>query len=345
MNRQGTQSKLGTPRRAATAGLGVTMVVLAGVALAPPIVEAQQTVATVPVGEATISGALELSGSRAAIGSHAAITAGTSTVPITLTRGGKILLCRSTSVQLSTDSSLGSSARPGDDAIMLALDHGALEEHDTPGKYSDVILTPDLRILISAPGKANLSLRVSANGDTCIGNQGANAPYVTVTNLFSGGVYRVQPNQRVLFEGGSTSSVVDNEAESCGCPAEASEPDSQAGLGFGHGNHHQKAKPITAAEKENPFPIAESEGLAPRPTMPTTPAVPVGQIETEVETPITYNSGEPPPPPAPKAIEAVPTEKVAQQAAQSGEKHPQHRYHANFFTDVGHFFSHLFGHR
>lgn len=313
--------------------------------------QAQQTqkpVAYVPVGAATISGSLEVTGDRAAIGSHATITAGESTVPITLTRGGQILVCRSTSVQLSTDSSLGPDARPGDDAIMLALDQGALEEHDTPGKYSDVILTPDLRILISAPGKADLTLHVSSNGDTCIGNRGANAPYVTVTNLFSGGVYRVQPNQRVLLEGGSTSSVVDDESEPCGCPPPANAPETQAeplGLGFGHGTRHQKPKPLTQAEKENPFPLAESEGLAPKPALPTTPAVPEGQIATEVETPITFNSAEPAPPPAPKARTAESAENVAGPSTEQRPKHPKHRHRGGFFTDLGHFFSHLFGHR
>jgi len=178
----------------------------------------QKPVAYAPTENATVSGSLEVKNGRAAIGSHATLTAGDATVPVTLARGGQINVCRSTTVQISTDSTLGKSQRPGDDAIMLALDHGAMEEHGKPGKYSDVILTPDLRILVSGPGKADLSLRVGMNGDTCIDNHGAHAPYVTVTNLFSGGVYRVQPNQRVLLESGDTSRVVDNEPEPCGCP-------------------------------------------------------------------------------------------------------------------------------
>ena len=55
-------------------------------------------------------------------------------------------------------------------------------------------------------------------GDTCLDNHGAHAPYVLASSLFEGGAYRVQPNQRVLFEHGSLHEVVDNEQEPCGCP-------------------------------------------------------------------------------------------------------------------------------
>jgi len=39
---------------------------------------------------------------------------------------------------------------------MIAIDHGALEAHYLPGQYSDVLLSPDLRILISPPGQVDL---------------------------------------------------------------------------------------------------------------------------------------------------------------------------------------------
>jgi len=297
----------------------------------------QKPVAYAPTENATVSGSLEVKNGRAAIGSHATLTAGDATVPVTLARGGQINVCRSTTVQISTDSTLGKSQRPGDDAIMLALDHGAMEEHGKPGKYSDVILTPDLRILVSGPGKADLSLRVGMNGDTCIDNHGAHAPYVTVTNLFSGGVYRVQPNQRVLLESGDTSRVVDNEPEPCGCPAAPTE----LAAGLHHGNHRHKGTPQTKAEKENPFPLAESEGLKPPPAPSSTPAVPIGQVHAEVEAPITYNSAQP-----------VPVTSAAKPARGAGSSSPgdeatvqtPHR-HRGFFGSIGHFFAHLFGHK
>src|SRR5208283_1429294 len=58
-------------------------------------------------------------------------------------------------------------------------------------------------------------------------------------SVFDGGAYRVQPGQRVMFERGSLTEVVDHEKETCGCP------------------------PPTP--KGNEFQLAKSEGLAPTP--------------------------------------------------------------------------------
>jgi hypothetical protein len=102
---------------------------------------------------------------------------------------------------------------------MMALDRGAIEANYAVGKYSDVLLTPDLRILISGPGQADLSIRVNTQGDTCVDNHGADAPYVTVSSQLEGGAYRVLPDQRVNFQHGSLREVVDHEPEPCGCPA------------------------------------------------------------------------------------------------------------------------------
>ncbi len=323
------------PRRFAASLPGLAALLLLACASASANAQQQKPVAYVPTDNATVSGSLEVANGRAAIGSHATIGAGDETVPITLARGGHIDVCRSTSVQLSTDNSLSEANHPGDDAIMLALDHGAIEEHDQPGKYSDVILTPDLRILVSGPGKADLSLRVGTNGDTCIDNHGTHAPYVTVTNLFSAGVYRVQANQRVLLEGGDTSRVVDNEPEPCGCPPAPTE----LATGLHHGAHRHEGERTTKAEKENPFPLAESEGLKPPPAPPTTPVVPVGQVHAEVEAPITYNSAEPAPPAAPTKTAHGTSEASSSGAAAATEPHP----HRGFFGSIGHFFAHLFG--
>ena len=61
-------------------------------------------------------------------------------------------------------------------------------------------------------------MRLGSEGDTCVDNAGANAPYVVVTSVFDGGIYRVQPGQRVMFQHGSLHEVVDQEKEPCGCP-------------------------------------------------------------------------------------------------------------------------------
>ena len=95
----------------------------------------------------------------------------------------------------------------------------------------------------------------------------------------------MRPNQRVLFEHGSLREVVDHESEPCGCPpAELVAGTTAAGVG---------------ASKGPPFPLAESEGLAPVPQLTTQAAVPVGETQTQVTVPLTYNGAVAPVSPAP----------------------------------------------
>jgi hypothetical protein len=180
-----------------------------------------------------------------------------------------------------------------------------------------------------------------------VDNHGANAPYVTVTSQFEGGVYRVQPNQRVMFEHGSLQQVVDNEAEPCGCPSAAAPPVAVASSG---------AKPQpgkTAAEVANPFPLARSEGLKGPEPQPTEPVVPVGVAHAEVAAPIAYDAALTPNPEAPGAAGKAP-------AALSDAKLPAAmqtesqmvdaeiapvqaaKPHGGFFRSIGRFFKDIF---
>jgi hypothetical protein len=136
-----------------------------------------------------------------------------------------------------------------------------------------------------------------------------------------GGVYRVQPNQRVLFERGSLQQVVDREAEPCGCP------DTQPGDSKLLAGTHSGGPSSTPADTA--FPTAVSEGLAAPPAGPTTPVVPVGQVHAQVTASLSNDTplGPPPPalaptPPAPASPAPKPT---------------------GFFHKLGRFFSRVFG--
>ncbi|MGA8160040.1 MAG: hypothetical protein WCB76_04490 [Acidobacteriaceae bacterium] len=294
-----------------------------------------ESIATVPLAGVALSGSLSIENGRATIGNNGTITAGDQTAHVSLTRGGSLNVCASTKIHLSTDNTT-----PGG-ALMIAIDRGAIEAHYKPGQYSDVLLTPDLRILISPPGEADISLRVNNQGDTCLDNHGAHAPYVLASSLFDGGAYRVQPNQRVLFEHGSLHEVVDNEQEPCGCPPD--HPVSVAGTGVegatpakpGETVAHQKA------ESENPFPLAESEGLKPAPAPPKTPIVPVGEAHAQVDAPLTYNSAQPNLPEKPDA--SANAGSTAQPQPVADEPPPARPHHPGFFGHIGHFFKRLFG--
>ncbi len=191
---------------------------------------------------------------------------------------------------------------------MMALDRGAIEANYTVGTYSDVLLTPDLRILISGPGEADLRIRVNPQGDTCVDNHGVNAPYVTVTSQLEGGAYRVLPDQRVNFQHGSLREVVDHEPEPCGCPVVP--VTSVASTGTTTANPAAPGRPVggpSSTPADTAFPIAESEGLAAPPAPRSTPVVPPGETHAQVTVPLAYNGENPapaptaPPAPAPAA--------------------------------------------
>ena len=266
-------------------------------------------IAIVPVDGVKLSGALNVADGKAVIGASGSITASDRTAVVTLPHRGNLHICATTTVSLTSDSSVPTAGATADaPGLMMGLERGALEANFATGKNSDVILTPDLRILISGPGVAAVRVRLGEKGDTCVDNSGPEAPYVLVSNNFSGGAFRVQPGQRVMFEHGSLSEVVDNEPESCGCP-----PDPAS---------------VTQA---NAFPEAQSAGLTPAaPEVTKTPAVAaeLSRQEAQPAAPATVGEVEKPAPAAPSQA-TVPVS-VA-------EKKP------GVFTRIGRFFRKLFG--
>jgi len=297
-----------------------------------PMLAAQEPIGRTSATEVKVSGAVDISHGQTVLGNGSEITAGDQAVKITLERGGELHLCSTSSIHLSKDKSV---ADPSNSALMMALDRGAIEANYTVGKYSDVLLTPDLRILISGPGQAALSIRVNTKGDTCVDNHGVAAPYVTVSSELEGGAYRVLPDQRVNFQHGSLHEVVDHEPEACGCPSVPAT--SVAGAAGGP----------SSTLADTAFPIAQSEGLAAPPAPSSVPAVPPGQTHVEVTVPLTYNGENPAPPaaspPPPPAAPVAPPSPAAETAPPAPAATPAAPPPGGFFHRVGHFFSKIFG--
>ena len=197
---------------------------------------------SIPGAALTVEGAMQAWNGRAYLTGSGGITAGTATAEVTLPYRGTLHVCASSSVKLAADASAPAGEVPG---LLIALDHGAVEMSFAAStareKNADTLLTPFFRILIGGPNAADVKVRLGEHGDTCVDNAGANAPYVVVSSVFEGGLYRVQPGQRVMFEHGSLQSVVDQEKEPCGCPP-----------------------PVKS--EGNEFPLAQSEGLTPPPS-------------------------------------------------------------------------------
>ena len=252
-----------------------------------------------------VTGALEVSQGKAIIVASGTIASGSKTTEVVLPHRGILRVCAATTVKLAADSSVPAGETPG---LMMALDHGAVEASFATGRNSDILLTPDFRILIGGPGAAEVKVRLGQQGDTCVDNAGAKAPDVLVSSVFDGGAYRVQAGQRVMFQHGSLREVVDQEKEPCGCPP--------------------------AAPQGNEFPLAQSEGLAalPKPSSPVAQSVTVPQA---VE-PLVYKSAQP-------AVSSDPVASSAAPAAISIHNQPTAKKKTGFLVNVGRFFRRIFG--
>ncbi len=255
---------------------------------------------------ATVTGALEVSRGRAVIAASGAVTSGSETTSVTLPHRGVLRVCASTTVRLAADSSVPAGETPG---LMMAMDHGAVEVSFATGRNSDILLTPDFRILIGGPGAAEVKVRLGEHGDTCVDNAGVNAPYVLVSSVFDGGAYRVQPGQRVMFQHGSLQEVVDNEKEPCGCPP--------------------------AAPKGNEFPLAQSEGLAPLPKPAPSPLVANSPQAQPIE-PLIYKSEE-------HAAQTAANAPAPADASAKPSAKPVPKKKPSRLASIGHFFRRLFG--
>jgi hypothetical protein len=271
-------------------------------------------IAIVPIDSsnaATVTGALEVTGGKAIIAANGSITSGERTIEVVLPHRGLLRVCASTTIKLAANTSAQTGETPG---LLMAIDRGAVEMSFANPRAADSLLTPYFRILVAGPGSSDVKVRLGNEGDTCVDNsvaangktrsQPADAPYVVVTSVFDSGLYRVEPGQRVMFQHGSLTEVVDNEKEPCGCPP-----------------------PPSAAPNE--FPLAQSEGLAPGPA--TLPAGSTAQ--TPASGALVYNSSQK----APQMTPVQQTPSAAAPAAPAEEKKP------GIFTRIGRFFRRVFG--
>ena len=266
-----------------------------------------------PGSAAVVTGALQVVGGRALISSSGSVTSGPNPTEVSLPHRGALRICSATTVKIAADASVPAGETPG---LMMAMDHGAVEANITTGQNADTILTPDFRILIGGPGPANVKVRLGQGGDTCVDNPTApNAPYVLVTSVFDGRLYRVQPGQRVMFQHGSLDTVVDQEKEPCGCP------------------------PTPAEVQGNEFPLAQSEGLAPSPTVQKSPS-PTQQKTAKATPPLVFNAGDTTASTPTTDVQAATDQAAANSAA--AEKTAK-RKKPGLFTRIGHLFRRIFG--
>ena len=267
---------------------------------------------SIPGAALAVAGPLQAWNGRAYITGSGTITAGDTTAQVALPYRGTMHVCASSTVKLASGASAGTGDVP---ALLVALDRGAVEmsfaASNAREQNADTLLTPYFRIMIGGPNAADVSVRMGDDGDTCVDNAGANAPYVVVTSVFEGGLYRVQPGQRVMFEHGSLQQVVDEEKEPCGCPP-------------------------PAKSEANEFPLAQSEGLSPK--SPPAAAANTTAGSGQAATTLVYKSSQAAPQPVAIPEPAASSGATAPAAPASGApKKP------GFFRKIGRFFKRIFG--
>ena len=283
----------------------------------PPAAWSQQTIGTVPVRDASVSGKPQINDGQAVLLVGSSVTAHEHTADVALARGGTVRVCQTSGVTLSSGSASSAPAGPSPPAegpLMLALDRGAIELK-LNAITNDIILTPDLRFAVSHSGPIDLRVRVTSNGDTCVEQREAKGPTLLLSDTFGEMTYEVHGGQHLLFEHGNLREVVDHESSPCGCPEAHPVSLAQAALG---------------ASSEHPFPAAESAGLAP---IGDVPQAPPGTLHTQVDATVGYDgtsstTSEPAPMPIARPDPAGPS--------QSAKEH-------GFGHSVKRFFKRLFG--
>ncbi len=316
------------------------------------LLAAQESIGSLKTEGVEVSGLVTVSGGHATVGSNGTVTTASQPSAVALTRGGSVRVCAGSSVRLSQPSM--SVARP---PLLTALNRGAMEVK-THAEKTDVILTPDLRLELSDAASLDLRIRVVANGDTCVDNAGKDAPMIHATEAFGTGAYFIRPGQRVLFEHGSVSEVVDHETSNCGCPG------SDALVLAGEGKRGDGKVPQTPAGRANPFPEAVSQGLQPSPV----PQAASDQTHVQVSSTLNYSGAQNMVTGPPGEVTALPSDRSMETSGAATTVSPSHPVvqqnvpaavapptqtrvadaapppaGPNFFGAIGHFFKRIFG--
>jgi hypothetical protein len=297
-----------------------------------------QDIAQVPIEGLKLKGALSVQDGHAILGSGSQITAGEKAATLLIPHRGTVKLCATTTLKLTRDTRQNAAS-----GLMMSLERGALEVHLAIGEYSDVVLTPDFHILISPPGVADVGIWLNQQGDTCIENNenaGQAAPYILVSDLFDDGLYRVQPGQRVQFQHGSVREVVDHYREPCGCPPPITSVADSGKKGAVAARPGEKV-----AKSDNPFPLAESAGLA-TPATPLIKPPAAGEISASVTAQLRFDAknpaeSAPAPSPGTSAPSATTGETVTAQAPAAGTGTPSRP--KRILRSLGRWFQRVFG--
>ena len=293
-----------------TLGNVLTVRLHAPAPLNPPATPAfVQGVQPTNTGNSPTSAAVVFAGQALTPGSS--VTAGSDTAVLRLGRGGEVRVCPGTSVSV-TPSSAGRE-------MMLGMSTGTLEAHYSIGAFSDVLLTPDFRMVMTGPGEFDYAFNADAHGNTCVRALPGNSASVIVQELMGDGSYQVKPNEQVVFHSGHLNQIDSNPPPTCGCP-EPPEPVMRASSNEAAPDTNQAVTMLQppALGPANPTPPAPAAAI---PSLPgqvkvsmsrsDTAAVPNAKkndLHVQVEAPFVFRATDTQPePPQPAPVEEAGT--------------------------------------
>lgn len=246
----------------------------------------QQAIGRVALQDAMVTGTLEVNDGQVTLTGGASIVARDHTAELALARGGLVAVCATSSLHVTSGASTGDRA-----PLLFALDRGAIELRTVVG-VRDAVITPDLRMSARLPGRLDLRIRVTRNGDTCVESRGAGAPPVEVVEQFGDGLYQIAAGQHVLFEHGSVREVVDHESSPCGCPPAPVVSVAESGVAVAPGEAARAGSQAARRREEHPFPAAESQGLTPETggRAAKVPQAPPGEVHAQMTATMAYKA-------------------------------------------------------
>jgi hypothetical protein len=171
--------------------------------------QAQSSIGEVYSGEASVHGAVVLSGHGTRVLNGSQVAAGDGAAVLKLERGGEVRICPQTNLSLSADAS--------GRALMLGLNAGSMELNYRLSTAADSVITPDFRLQLISPGRFHLAISVAPSGDTCVRTLAENEAAVFITEMMSNELYQLSPEKGVLFRKGKIAGATEAPAL-CGCP-------------------------------------------------------------------------------------------------------------------------------